>query len=76
MGLDVTFNQNTKSYINSHLCYEYINNGFLPYVADLTHLEEFAQQKDIIMMDNCIVHFHEVSLKLFAQRKVNMITVA
>jgi hypothetical protein len=59
--------------MSSQLFAEYISTVLLPYVDELRSNEEFADQKVVLLMDNCFAHMQADTLQILADDRVKVL---
>jgi hypothetical protein len=56
LDVDSVLRQRLKSYVNSTLFLEYVNNIFVFYLHELQETEESETYEAVLLMDNCSSH--------------------
>jgi hypothetical protein len=65
---------NAKPSINSEIFLDYVQTVFLPYLAELRPLDEFAEEMEVLLMDNCPSHITSDVITLLIETRARLIT--
>jgi hypothetical protein len=74
LGVDSVLRQRSKSYVNSTLFFEYVNNIFVPYLHELQETEEFETYEAVLLMDNCSSHMSDGVIAILTRERVRIVT--
>jgi hypothetical protein len=55
-GTDLIMKSNANPYINAEIFFDYVQAVFLPNLAELRRLDEFAEETAVLLMDNPSSH--------------------
>jgi hypothetical protein len=75
-GTDFVLKHNQTPYINAVIFLDYIRTVFLPNLAELRTLDQFADEPAVLLMDNCSSHITNDVLDLLTEARVRVITFA
>jgi hypothetical protein len=75
-GVDLVMKVRPKPYVNAKIFLDYIKTVFLPNLAELRHLEEFAEEDAVLLLDNCPSHVTRGVIGILTDARVRVITFA
>jgi hypothetical protein len=55
-GTDLIMKSNAKPYVSAGIFLDHVQTVFLPNLAELRRLDEFAEEMAVLLMDNCRSH--------------------
>jgi hypothetical protein len=74
--VDFVLKSNSKLYIRAEIFLNYIRTVFLPDLAELRTLDEFAEGIGVSLMDNCANHVIDDVIHLLTEARVQLISFA
>jgi hypothetical protein len=75
-GSDFVLKSNSKPYINAEIFLDYIRTVFLPNLAILRTLDEFADEIGVVWTENYPNHSTDDVISLLTEARVRVITLA
>jgi hypothetical protein len=75
-GTDLIMKSNAKSCIKEKIFLDHVQTVFLPNLADLRRLDEFAEEMAVFLMDHCPSHITSDVIALLTEAGVRVITFA
>jgi hypothetical protein len=73
-GAHFVLESNNNPYINAEICLDYTRTVFVPNIAELRTLDEFADEIGVLLMDNCPGHVTDDVIHLLTEARVRVIT--
>jgi hypothetical protein len=74
LAVDLILEHRNKPDMSSQLFAVYISTVLLPYIDELQSNEEFADQEEVRLLDNCSIHVHGDTLQMLADHRVKVLT--
>jgi hypothetical protein len=75
-GTDPILKSNSKPYINAESFLDYVQTVFLPNLAQLRRLDEFAEAMAVLLTDNCLSHITSDMIALLPDARGHVMTFA
>jgi hypothetical protein len=75
-GTALIMTSNAKPEINAEIFLDSVQIVFLPILAELRRLDEFAKEITVLLMDNCPSHIANDVIALLTEARVRVITFA